>query len=614
MYRRVMAFDYDGTLAESGKIPQNMLDALRQLRNAGYVLFLVTGRDYASIPLEALEDIFTGIVWENGAVLTRQPEPEIYLPFGQVDPHLVKMLEATGIPLEKGEAIVSSWSFHDQAIWQTLAEFSGDAAISHNKGAIMILPPGVNKGTGLERLLQMCEFSARNLVCFGDGENDMAMFSIAETTVAVADAVDGLKNMADVVTQKPGHEGVIEALRTYWLDGEHLGGKHLGSKQHCGKQLAHSLRDDKWAARPQIIAPKLDIQLRNGREIPLGINAEGETVSIFGDVLAGNRMGIFGDSGSGKSWLTGLLVEGMHRAGYQVLLFDPEGDHRNLSSLPGFIALTGNEGILANPAIVPTLLQETSISIVLDLSSYPVDERINYTSALLNMLHPLRKNKFRPHWIVMEEAQHFLPLVPGSVEEALRPMLLGSGFSGGWAFISYRPDRLASAIRDHLQHYLLARIQEEEVYQGIAHLNDIPPLQALAKTPVGSVWLCGQGMVRLKTGGRRVPHVRHLYKYLDRPLAKSKRFYFCLPSGYIGTSAASLFEFKEFLDSVPVESIEYHHRRGDFVRWVRSSLDDDALAGHLEKLARRTSLTGDALRHALSDRVHLRYAEMHEQL
>src|SRR6476660_8412140 len=109
MYRRILAFDYDGTLAENGHVPPALQQALSQLHLAGYALFLVTGRQVDSVRLGSLNDLFTGIVWENGAVLSHLASHETYLPFGHVDPRLVEALEAANVPLEHGRAIVATW-------------------------------------------------------------------------------------------------------------------------------------------------------------------------------------------------------------------------------------------------------------------------------------------------------------------------------------------------------------------------------------------------------------------------------------------------------------------------------------------------------------------------
>lgn len=187
-------------------------------------------------------------------------------------------------------------------------------------------------------------------------------------------------------------------------------------------------------------------------------------------MLVSGNLGIFGDSGSSKSWVTGLLAEGMHLAGYQVLLIDPEGDFRGLRSLPGIIALSGDATTLPTPSLVAMLLEEASISVVLDLCLYPVAQREFYIAELLHALRPMREHKFRPHWIVLEEAQSLLPPARNAVLTALQPML----DRGGLAFVSYRPDRLAEPVLAALNRCLAARLSEPESVLKIERLIQAP--------------------------------------------------------------------------------------------------------------------------------------------
>lgn len=350
MNRRVLAFDYDGTIAERGVVPPDLQAALRRLHMAGHVLFLVTGRLFERVSVEPFGDLFTGIVWENGAVLYHTASNEVYLPFGVLDPQLIATLEAAGVPLEYGRSIVSTWAPHD------------DAAVVYNKGAVMVLPPGAAKGAGLERLMTICGYSPRNLVIFGDGENDLSLFSLSEFGIAVADAVPALRAAADLVTSQAGPSGVLEALNHNWLHGR---------------------------------VP--DIALRKERYIQIGQDSDGEQVSVPGAALASGNLGVFGDSASGKSWVTGLLAEGIHRAGYQMLLIDPEGDHRTLRGMPGIVSLEGDQNTLPPASFPVALLETTQVSVVLDLCNYPMTLRLTYIADLFRTLRPLRERKFRPH-------------------------------------------------------------------------------------------------------------------------------------------------------------------------------------------------------------------------
>lgn len=60
MYRRIMAFDFDGTLVVNGDVPPEVETALEQCRDSGHVLFLVTGqRSYQG---EELREALTQVV------------------------------------------------------------------------------------------------------------------------------------------------------------------------------------------------------------------------------------------------------------------------------------------------------------------------------------------------------------------------------------------------------------------------------------------------------------------------------------------------------------------------------------------------------------------------
>lgn len=572
MHYRILAFDFDGTLAEHGNVPPALQNALERLRSTGHALFLVTGRHLDDLDLGGLAELFTGIVWENGAVLYHTATREVFLPFGMVDPRLVAQLTLAGVPLAHGRAIVASWSPHEQTIWQVLSAWGGDAVIVHNKGAVMILPPGAAKGPGLERMLAICGLSARNLAAFGDGENDLSLLGLADLGVAVADAVPALREAADLIAAAPGPAGVLETLEAYWLDGQ-----------------------------------PVPIPERRTRQILLGNAPDGTVVGLAGATLAGENLGVFGDSGSGKSWVTGLLGEGLHHAGYQVLLLDPEGDFRGLRSLPGFVALDAEQQPLPPPEFVAALIETAPVSVVLDLCAHPIELRAEYVSDLLRALRPIRQRTFRPHWIAIEEAQFFLAH-DGLLEATMLPLLA----EGGIALISYRPDQLLPAILGKLNRFLLTRLSEPECLTALHNLIG-PALTEASTLEAPGYVLIEQGQsVHLRPGLRRIPHVRHLTKYRDTPLPHGKRFHFRTAKDYLGVEAANLLEFLDCLRSVPIESVTYHHTRNDFSTWAAGALGDGTLALHLRKLSHR-SLHDEALRTALIRRVTDRYHELHEQ-
>jgi len=571
MYRLIMAFDFDGTLAVNGDVPPDLETALEQCRANGHVLFLVTGRRFETVKLGGLGDLFAGIVWENGAVLSHTASGETYLPFGQLDARLLKAVEESGIPFERGLAIAATWMPHDQALWRVLSSHGGSTSLEYNKGAVMVLPPGATKGAGLERLLALCGLSPRNLAAFGDAENDLSMLTLAEVSVAVADAVPAVIEMSDLVAPAPGPLGVLEILKEY--------------------PLGHKF---------------LDIPLKRERLILLGETETGVNTSIPAARLAGRNLGVFGNSGTGKSWMVGLLAEGLHHEDYQVLLIDPEGDFRGLRVLPRFVSISGDRATLPSPASVVSLIEEGGVSLVLDLSQYPVTLRSHYLAELMRALRPVRERKFRPHWIVLDEAQEFL-FEGSEITSLLCPLLE----VGGWAFVSYRPDRLSSSVLISLHHLLLTRITDSTIGNCLRTHCALCSLKGarLDQIPMGSALLCGGDIVRMRPAIRRVPHVRHLYKYFDIPLPPGKRFVFRTEKGQLGIEAASLYELSRLIPTIPLESLEYHNRREDFVKWAQGTLGDGGLATRLKKVANRR-YEGDELREALNQVVSAHYEEI----
>lgn len=567
MYPRVLAFDFDGTIAREGIIDPRLREALEQLHLAGCTLFLVTGRRFESISLGSLASLFTGIVWENGAVLSRPHVHEVYTPFGVLSPRLIQDLEAADVPLEIGTAIVSTWEDYEYTVWRVLRHEGCDVGLIRNKGALMILPPGATKGSGCERMLRMCGFSPHNLASFGDGENDASLLDLAEIGITVADAAPSLKAYADVVMDQPGPDGVLQALETYWL------GHHS----------------------PTIPQPRLR------HWINIGKDNDDNPVLIPGSELVGKNLGVFGDSGTGKSWITGLIVEGMQLAGYQQLIIDLEGDYRGLRALSNVMAIPCEPPHYPSPDLIVSVLDTTVHSVVLDLSATPVDFREEYLANILRILLPLRERQVRPHWVVLEEAQFFIE-VP-----EIRVILESTLPSGGYALVSFRPDHIPDPILHNLHHSLITRVNTHSVERAIRQHLGIPDEMALHDIPIGCALLDGAQFVWVT--GRRIQHIRHLYKYLDMPLPRHKRFYFHTPEGYLGLEAASLYEFQHVLGIVPLESISYHQARGDFGSWVRTALDDAELAMLIDKLS-RYGFAGEQLRHLLIQRVALRYSEL----
>ena len=102
----------------------------------------------------------------------------------------VEALRARGVqPLSVGSCIVATWRPNEQVVLDVIRELGLDLHVTFNKGAVMVLPAGVNKGTGLRAALTELGLSTHNVVGVGDAENDHAFLSVCECSIAVANAL-----------------------------------------------------------------------------------------------------------------------------------------------------------------------------------------------------------------------------------------------------------------------------------------------------------------------------------------------------------------------------------------------------------------------------------------
>jgi len=582
----VLASDLDGTLAEEGKVSAETWRMLKQGKIAGLALILVTGRTLDSFVAEGpFAELCEAIVAENGAVIYFPRRETVLLPFGHLDPRVIHRLEVMNAPLERGMAIASTVVPYDEAILKALRDIKSSANVEYNRESVMLLPPGATKGTGLNYALRELGYSLHNVVACGDAENDRSLFEAVEMAVAGSNAQPALKAIADTVLEKPGGEGV-QTLVQQLLDG------HTPYRQP-----------------------------RANRRLLLGHRASGTPVYLDPFAVIENNIGILGASNSGKSWLAGLLAEEMLKQGYQLCIIDPEGDYRGLATSPHTLLMGGPEIPLPTVSDVINFNEWTNNSLVLDISMYEWAERMAYMLEFLRALRGLRSRRGRPHCFLVDEIQHFCPPEGG----ILTDMFVDAMRWGGFSLISYRPSMIAPAVMNALDHLLVTRLALDEEIETLKPRLEFAEegalvLEELPTLPRGQAYLCPSrvrswtadmpDVVKFRVGPRTIPHIRHLHKYLRAPLPEQKRFYFYNPDGYyIGHAAANLWEFREAIHDVPLDSLQHHLKRGDFEMWVENVLHDEELSRRIHKISQQV-MTGEALRQTLLEVIVDRYEEL----
>jgi phosphoglycolate phosphatase (TIGR01487 family) len=216
----VLASDYDGTLASGGTVKEPTWEALQKFKASGRKLILVTGRELDDLRRICPKlDLFDRIVAENGGVLYRPATRDQELLAASPRPELLEVLRDRGVePLDVGQTIIATYRQYETIVLQSIAELGLELQVIFNKESVMVLPPGIDKATGLRAALNELTLAPRNVVAIGDAENDLSFLNMCEYSAAVANALPMLKKHADIVTAASEGNGVVELIEKLLAD------------------------------------------------------------------------------------------------------------------------------------------------------------------------------------------------------------------------------------------------------------------------------------------------------------------------------------------------------------------------------------------------------------
>lgn len=540
---RALAVDFDGTLTHDGRRPAaHVLAALAAARVDGCRVLLVTGRMLSELRADFpdVEEHVDAIVAENGCVLVLGGSTRLLAP--PVDDTLAKALTGLGVPFRAGDAILACDGVHAITVLEQVRLLGLDCQLVHNRDALMVLPAGVTKGTGLFEALGDIGVSRHSTIGVGDAENDHALFDVCELGVAVGNAVPALKRHADLVLSGHDGDGVVELLTGPVLSGE---------------RVVHSRR---W-------------------DMLLGTSPAGEPITVPTSQL---NLLVCGDTGLGKSYVAGLVAERLIALGYCCLVVDPEGDHRELGRLRGAVTVDAADG-LPSPQRLAEMMRQRFTSVVLDLSCLPPFERRAYLDALAVQVSRQRRDVGLPHWVVLDEAHVGEP--EGLVSGYLGPQ----SHVRGQLLVTYRPFDLAAEVLDRLDGVLALAgdgpLADEIVEIGcrvsgldeanLRHLaGRIGPHQGLLalRPELGATTVVSFAV-------RATPQVRHAHKYGAVCVPPDRRFYFRDSFDHVVDVAGSMAELCQSMARVEDAVLAHHAASNDLSRWISSVFQDQSLAG-----------------------------------
>ncbi len=566
----VLALDYDGTLAEHGRLDPDVRSAIGEARARGIAVIVVTGRI-----LEDLREVSGDLSWadayvcENGAVIALPGgDPRMLCP--AVSPQLQRAIESAGVTCTAGRCIIEADAADAPRILSIVRALELPLALHFNRNRLMVLPHGVCKSSGLREVLRFFRLSGHNALAIGDAENDHDLLQACEVGAAVAWGSPALLRAADL----------------------HVPGERPGA-------VAPYLRE----ALDRIALPETRSVRRT---VTLGRDSLGRQVQL---AVRGRNLLFAGDPRSGKSWALGLVAEQLIVLGYSLCLVDPEGDYAPLETLPGVVVF-GGAYALPGPQEVTRALRHPDLSIVVDLSRLDHARKDAYLRTLLPALMRLHRNSGLPHRLVIDEAHYFLdrPDAREFIDFAL----------GGHALVTYRVSGLHPDVLATLDAVVMTHTSDPREIATLAQVAGVPDDDAFGAL-LGDLAIDEAALVRASAPGeaqverfrlarRLTTHVRHRAKYRDVPLPSNRAFVFTSRSGAFGPPARTLSSFVGGLGRVPREVLDRHALRNDFSRWIAEVFGDQPLAADLHDLEERHR-RGEVvdLRTALEEAISLRY-------
>ena len=259
MMIKAIFFDIDGTLKsfKTHSIPQSAIDAINQVKSKGIKVFIATGRYFNQIgDLNGLT--FDGFITLNGAHCINGEYQTIFtnpIPKDNIEALLRYHKEVFSFPsifiTEKRELI----NFIDEnvrAISQlvdvplspvgqlTEAEMTEvlqiDAFINNDQekevlGTVLtncdasrwhplfadVNVKGNSKRTGIDKFLEYYKLNLSETMAFGDGGNDIQMLEYVALGIAMDNAGDKVKQVADYITDSVDDDGISNALKHFGL-------------------------------------------------------------------------------------------------------------------------------------------------------------------------------------------------------------------------------------------------------------------------------------------------------------------------------------------------------------------------------------------------------------
>jgi hypothetical protein len=477
----------------------------------------------------------------------------------------VEELKRRGVErISVGRCIVATWQPHEKVVLETIRDLGLELQVIFNKGAVMVLPGGMNKAFGLKAALEELDISIHNTVGVGDAENDHAFLRICEFSAAVANALPAVKETADLVLKSERGAGVTELIREMLED-------DLASRAHLLRR--HEILLGKGKDGAELTLP------------PFGVSAL-----------------VVGTSGGGKSTLTTGLIERLNAKHYGFCVIDPEGDYDVLQ----------DAAVLGSPDRAPSvdecmqLLAKPNQNVVINLVGLEFNDRPAFFMTLFARIRDLRAKTGRPHWLIVDEVHHVLPEDWEPADLNLPQEL------DGVLMISVSPSAVSTTALQLVNTVIVIGEKPAQMLREFADVNGRPvPASPMEKIPKGEALIWHKDSkappLHFTIEPCKTERRRHIRKYAEGALPEERSFYFQGPDKKLNLRAQNLIVFTDLADGVDADTWLYHWQRGDVSGWLRRCIKDEDLTDQMLALEKQVPDDADASRKAVRELIERKY-------
>lgn len=267
MNYQMLVLDIDGTLTTSKKeISPATREALLSIQEQGYKVVLASGRPTAGMRRYArelkLKEYGNYLLSFNGArilnckteeILFQQTLPSAVIPelyqealrYGlgivtyegdciiagtDTDSYMEAESRINGLPIKRVDSFADYVNFPVNKCLMTggpelIVKVESELKKKYNAYLniyrsepffLEIMPQNIDKAHSLQKLVTSLGLTTDQMICCGDGFNDITMLEIAGLGVAMANAQDAVKDAADYVTHSNDEDGIVRVVRKFF--------------------------------------------------------------------------------------------------------------------------------------------------------------------------------------------------------------------------------------------------------------------------------------------------------------------------------------------------------------------------------------------------------------